>query len=84
MRNEDTSPTGETLVLPGADTARKPAQEVAMRPPSTEVPRQLAEHPRYRSVKQLGAGGMGVVCLAEHRLMERTVALKVVNPRLRL
>jgi serine/threonine-protein kinase len=31
---------------------------------------------------QIGAGGMGVVYRAEHRLMERPVALKVISPRL--
>jgi serine/threonine protein kinase/putative intracellular protease/amidase len=43
------------------------------------VPRDLADHSRYRIVKSLGAGGMGVVYQAEHRLMARTVALKVIN-----
>jgi serine/threonine-protein kinase len=46
------------------------------------VPPELANHPRYRVVKRLGAGGMGVVYLAEHRLMERTVALKVIHAHL--
>jgi serine/threonine protein kinase len=47
-----------------------------------EVPTSLANHPRYRIVSALGAGGMGVVFRAEHRLMERTVALKVIRPAL--
>jgi serine/threonine protein kinase len=46
------------------------------------VPDELRDHPRYRIVKRLGVGGMGVVYHAEHRVMERPVALKVINRRL--
>lgn len=48
----------------------------------TEVPEGLAQHPRYRVLKLLGRGGMGTVYLAEHKVMERTVALKVIRPGL--
>jgi serine/threonine-protein kinase len=41
-------------------------------------PPELFDHPRYRVTRQIGAGGMGVVYLAEHKLMGRTVALKVM------
>jgi serine/threonine protein kinase/membrane protein implicated in regulation of membrane protease activity len=44
-----------------------------------EVPPELAHHPRYRILQLLGAGGMGTVYRAEHQLMERPVALKVIN-----
>ena len=44
-----------------------------------ELPPELANHPRYRIVKRLGIGGMGSVYLAEHRLMDRPVALKVIR-----
>jgi serine/threonine protein kinase/putative intracellular protease/amidase len=47
-----------------------------------EVPPELRTHPRYRIVKLLGCGGMGTVYQAEHRLMERTVALKVISREL--
>src|SRR5262249_56703768 len=46
------------------------------------VPPALADHPRYRVLELLGHGGMGAVYKAEHRLMERTVALKVINREL--
>jgi WD40 repeat protein len=47
-------------------------------PTAGAVPPELAEHPRYRVLGLLGSGGMGAVYWAEHRLMERPVALKVI------
>jgi serine/threonine protein kinase len=38
--------------------------------------------PRYHVLSRLGGGGMGVVYKAEHRLMKRLDALKVICPRL--
>src|SRR4051812_23538015 len=47
-----------------------------------EVPPELANHPRYRVLGLVGQGGMGAVYKAEHRRMQRLVALKVINPGL--
>src|SRR5262245_11045736 len=44
-----------------------------------DVPAELLNHPKYLIVRQLGAGGMGVVYQAVHKLMEREVALKVIS-----
>jgi hypothetical protein len=42
------------------------------------VPAELIDH-RYRVIGFIGAGGMGAVYKAEHKLMGRVVALKVIR-----
>jgi uncharacterized protein (TIGR03067 family) len=58
-------------------------------PPGTEatglapdIPSALAGHPKYRPIRRLGTGGMGTVWLAEHQVMHRPVAIKVIRPDL--
>jgi WD40 repeat protein/serine/threonine protein kinase len=51
-------------------------------PGNIELPADLAAHPRYRVQEWLGTGGMGTVYRAEHLIMERAVALKVIRRQL--
>jgi serine/threonine protein kinase len=46
---------------------------------SPALPSELENHPRYRVLAFLGRGGMGAVYKAEHKIMERCVALKMVG-----
>jgi serine/threonine protein kinase len=43
------------------------------------VPAELANHPDYRILRELGRGGMGVVYLAHNTLMGRDEVLKVAH-----
>src|SRR5262245_8408699 len=85
----------DTLIslLRAADTAHdhkstKQPQEAVTLPAPAEtaapdgLPAELAAHGRYRVQELLGVGGMGAVYKAEHLLMERPVALKLVSHNL--
>ena len=57
-----------------------PATAASGRPEVPDgVPPELARHERYRVARLLGAGGMGAVPEAEHRVMHKSVALKVIK-----
>ncbi|TMQ30597.1 MAG: serine/threonine protein kinase, partial [Planctomycetota bacterium] len=79
--------TGKSGARPGAessDTLAEPAAPSCTLAPFTpraspEIPEELLGHPRYRVLGLLGAGGMGAVFKAEHRLMERVIVLKVIH-----
>jgi eukaryotic-like serine/threonine-protein kinase len=47
--------------------------------PDHALPKELRHHPRYKIGRFLGSGGMGFVYQAYHRLMERSVAIKIIH-----
>lgn len=60
----------------GNDTTSPPGES------EPHIPPDLVDHPRYLILGTLGRGGMGTVFRAQHRLMHRQVALKVLSPKL--
>ena len=75
IRNVERS---DTVLDQGSDTHPNERNDVL----AAEVTQQLAGHPRYRILNHLGSGGMGEVFKAEHRMMQRPVALKIIRNEL--
>ena len=71
------SESARRVSLSVSDTTPEPFYQVSL--PRTGILPEFANHPRYRVLEVIGEGGMGVVYKAMHRLMERTVALKVIR-----
>jgi serine/threonine protein kinase/formylglycine-generating enzyme required for sulfatase activity len=63
---------------PSFVAARRPTKVDA----NLDAPPELADHPDYELLKELGRGGMGVVYLSRNRLMDRLEVLKVVSKTL--
>lgn len=77
-------PQGAKTQLPRPHPARGDGESRLFSPRNTppadlQAPPELAGHSKFRLVKELGRGGMGVVYQAEHRTMERPVAIKVIS-----
>ena len=82
----DLSSTADTFVqllqeskgeLPPPDTMI--LNETLTKLSAEDAPKDLINHPRYEVVQLIGVGGMGSVYRARHRMMDRTVAIKVIN-----
>ncbi len=65
--------------MPDVPSTQPPAPGEAVPP---DLPPELAAHPQYEVIRELGRGGMGVVYLARNKLMDRYEVLKVMSKAL--
>jgi serine/threonine protein kinase len=70
---------GEHAVTPDTLPPTEAERPMPVPPEPVEVPPELVDHPRYRVRRLIGVGGMGAVYEAEHLVMDRPVAIKVIN-----
>src|SRR5258708_2813683 len=64
------------LLLEGFRRDSTPHGDSARRPKPLELPERLGD---FRLIREIGRGGMGVVCEAVHESLERRVALKIMH-----
>jgi WD40 repeat protein len=82
-RSAATTPTLAGSATPSLHAPTQAWDETAPRPVDDgSAPAVLTGHAKYRVLRRLGVGGMGTVWLAEHTVMNRQVAVKVIRPDL--
>jgi serine/threonine-protein kinase len=72
------SPDAETVIAPPSQIASSAPQTVVGENHDTLIGRVLAG--RYRVLSQIGQGGMGTVYRAQHQMLGRVDAVKVIRP----
>jgi serine/threonine protein kinase len=70
---------GEQAATPDTLPPTQAERPMPVPPEPVEIPPELVGHPRYRVRRLIGVGGMGAVYEAEHLVMDRPVAIKVIN-----